>query len=229
MFPTFSLFLEPTPNSAFRFSRFYIPAIRGMQHTSLAGQATLKKRGLYTLRDVKALSRYPFGFFTKGRKYAAQAECLCYPEILPLDQMNLASLDLRGSRERFERGIGHDLYMIRDYIPSDSARHVHWKASAKASTLKTREYAAEESRRVTLIFDRFGHPGDIDPFERLVSYSASLVYHLIQDGIEVRFIADDWQSSSLEAILEYLALVQMSNSPETPPAGESAFRLSLRA
>src|SRR5947199_1308758 len=93
--------------------------------------------------------------------------------------------DVQGSNQRFERGLGHDLYMIRDYVPSDSARHVHWKASAKTSTLKTREYAADESRRITLAFDRFGHPSDVEKFERLVSYAASLAYHLINNGVEV--------------------------------------------
>jgi uncharacterized protein (DUF58 family) len=118
--------------------------------------------------------------------------------------------------------------MIRDYVPSDSARHVHWKASAKTSTLKTREYAAEETRRATLVLDRFGHPGDIERFERLVSNAASLAYHLIHAGIEVNFVTDEWQSGALESILEYLALVQMSASAESPMADTSTVRLSLR-
>src|SRR5262249_1967372 len=131
------------------------------------------------------------------------------------------------------RGLGHDLYMIRDYIPSDSARHVHWKASAKTSTLKTREYAAEESRRVLLSFDRYGHPWDAEGFEQLVSYSASLAYHLVNAGIEVSFSSDEWRSPEgdaqtvLDSILEYLALVEMSGRPGTTHLGEGLI-LSMR-
>src|SRR5438046_9089088 len=109
--------------------------------------------------------------------------------------MNLGSIDLRGSDARFERGLGHDLYMIRDYLPSDSARHVHWKASAKTSMLKTREYSAEESRRVVLVFDRFGHPHEVDKFEQLVSYTASLAYHVTHAGIELSLVADHSSSA----------------------------------
>jgi uncharacterized protein (DUF58 family) len=228
VFPTLSISFEPAENSAFQFSSFYVQLIRGLDHSSQTGQALLPKRGHYVLHHVKASSRYPFGFFVKDRNYAAEAECICYPEILPPEEIDLSSVDLRGSNQRFERGLGHDLYMIRDYVPSDSARHVHWKASAKTSMLKTREYAAEESHRITIAFDRFGHPGDIDKFERLVSYAASIAYHLIHDGIEVNFVSDEWHSDSLESILQYLALVQMSRSAELPPANEAVVRISLR-
>ena len=105
--------------------------------------------------------------------------------------MDIAAMDLQGSNERFERGLGHDLYMIRDYVPSDSARHVHWKASAKTSILKTREYAAEEARKITLAFDRFGHAHDADTFEQLVSIAASLAFHLTNNSLEVTFMSDE--------------------------------------
>ena len=128
VFPTLSISFEPAENSAFQFSSFYVPLIRGLDHSSQTGQALLPKRGHYALRHVKASSRYPFGFFVKDRNCVAEAECVCYPEILQREEIDLSSADLRGSNQRFERGLGHDLYMIRDYVPSDSARHVHWKA-----------------------------------------------------------------------------------------------------
>jgi uncharacterized protein (DUF58 family) len=233
-FPSFSIHVDPSPNSPFGFSTFYIPAVRGALRTAQTGQAIIKTRGQFDLRNVKVSSRYPFGFFLKDRSYKVDAGCICYPEIIPQEQMGLAVMDLQGSNQRFERGNGHDLYMIRDYIPSDSARNVHWKASAKTSALKTREYAAEESRRVVLAFDRYGQPADSEKFERLVSYSASLAYHLIKDGVELSFVSDDWRSapgnaqSLLESILEYLALVQMAAAAESPQRA-GALKLSIRS
>ena len=228
VFPTCSISIEPDDHNALRFSPFYVAVIRGLEHVSRTGQALLPKRGRYTIREVKISSRYPFGFFLKDRNYPAQAECICYPQILPPEDLHLSSIDLRGSFQRFDRGLGHDLYMIRDYVPSDSARHVHWKASAKTSQLKTREYAAEESHRVTIAFDRFGHPVDLERFERLVSFAASMVYHFVHGGIEVNFVTDEWQSNALEPILEYLALVQLSSSVELPRLDDATVTLSLR-
>lgn len=233
LFPSFSIHVDASRNSPFGFSTFYIPAVRGARKTSQTGQAILKTRGRFELRNVRVSSRYPFGFFQKDRSYKVAAECICYPEIIPQDQMGLAVVDFQGSNQRHERGSGHDLYMIRDYIPSDSARNVHWKASAKTSALKTREYAAEESRRVVLAFDRYGHPAESEKFERLVSYAASLAFHLIKDGVELSFVSDEWRSapgnaqSLLESILEYLALVRMAAGAE-PPQQAGALKLSIR-
>jgi uncharacterized protein (DUF58 family) len=227
-FPTFSISVEPATESAFRFSPFYVPLIRARDHVAYTGQALVLKRGRYRIGRVRISSRYPFAFFLKQRDYPADAECICYPEIVPVEQMNLSSLDLRGRKPRFQRGAGHELYTIRDYVPSDSARHVHWKASAKAAALKTREYAAEESRRVTLAFDRFGQRADQEKFEQLVSHAASLAWHLAHEGTELDFIADDWRGSAIEPILEYLALVDMSEAVEPPVTDTVSVTLSLR-
>jgi uncharacterized protein (DUF58 family) len=228
VFPTFAISFEPPKDSPFRFSSFYIPMIRGLEDVSQTEHAMLARRGRFRLHQVKGSSRYPFGFFLKNRNYPVEAECICYPEILPQEEMDIAGMDLQGSNQRFERGLGHDLYMIRDYVPSDSTRHVHWKASAKTSMLKTREYAAEEARTITLAFDRFGHAHDADAFEQLVTIAASLAFHLRNNGLEVTFMSDEWHGSTIESILEYLALVEMSIAAELPRVDEEAVMLSLR-
>ena len=51
------------------------------------------------------------------------------------------------------KGRGQDLYALRGYIPTDSARHVHWKASARSGSLMVREFTREEDCRVLLVLD----------------------------------------------------------------------------
>jgi len=104
VFPVFSLTAGLPGDSGFQFAKFYVPVIRGLDHTSNAGQALIAKRGSYALRHVKVISRFPFGFLLKARKYAADARCICYPEIRPEEEMDLAGIDLRGTSERFDRG-----------------------------------------------------------------------------------------------------------------------------
>jgi uncharacterized protein (DUF58 family) len=237
VFPAFSLKIEPAgADTSLRFRHFYFAVVQPQHQVVQSGQAAFTHRGRYVVDQVKTVSRFPFGFLARERNYPVEAECICYPEILPQESMNFSLLDLQGSTQRFERGLGTELYRIRDYVPSDSARHVHWKASAKTASLKTREYAAEESRRVILAFDRFGKTGDSEAFERLVSYAASLAVYLMQDSTEIAFVSDDWEASFgasdtvLSSILNYLALVEMSDTAVTPDVhpDSAALLLSLR-
>src|SRR5260370_9299814 len=60
---------------------------------------------------------------------------------------------VEGSMESLAKGRGQDLYALRDYIPTDSARHVHWKASARSGSLMVREFTREDDCRILLVLD----------------------------------------------------------------------------
>ena len=235
LFATFSLKVEPVKEGRLQFPSFYIPLIRTRGQDTRMVEAELPERGQQHLKEIYVQSRYPFGFLSKGRPLPVEANCIVFPEIMPSDHMDVTLFDILGMSARFRRGQGVDLYLIRDYVTSDSARHLDWKASAKTSTLKTREFAAEDSRQVLLAFDRYGKPGDEDRSESLVSYAASIALHLIRDDVELSLISDDWTSASghsenlLQSILSYLALVEMSDSAVGPGAdANGTVVLSLR-
>ena len=230
LFPAFSLMTEPPGSS------MYFPVIQPNVTVHRLGETTFPRRGRYAFDRLSATSRFPFGFFLKGRDYRVNAECICYPEILPEENLDVSIPDIIGSNERPERGIGSELHTIRDYVPSDSSRHVDWKATAKTAALKTREFAAENSRRILVAFDRYGTIRDAEQFEEMVSRAASLAFYLIRSGQPVRFVSDDWESiaesseAALDGILNYLALVEMSTAASPPQFDpeRGALLLSLR-
>src|SRR5882672_11230529 len=236
VFPMISVRVEPAADSALNFESFYFAGINPLGHAKYTSESVLARRGRYTIREVLGASRFPFGLLSKKHKCAVDGEILCYPAIAPRDRLNTYALDEQGTIQRPERGAGYELHTIRDYVYSDGARHVHWKASAKTASLKTREFAADEGRRVVLALDRFGTPEDTDDFEEQVTRAASLAFHCTEDGSEVSFISDDWRSAPggpeavLDSILEYLATVEMSAAasfPDIDPNG-GALLLSLR-
>jgi len=232
LFPAFSLRAE-SPGKG-----LYFPLIQPRATLLRKGEALFPRRGRYEFSKLKVVSGFPFGFFAKAREFPVDATCVCYPEISAQEQLDISIADILGALQRPERGRGIDLHTIRDYIPSDSARHIHWKASAKTGVLKTREFAGEDNPRAVVVFDRYGNPGDpsdVVQFEALVSRTASLAYHLMGNGVGVKFISDTWESSvetsgeALDRILNYLALVEMSPAAEAPRFEPSAgMFLSLR-
>ena len=108
---------------------------------------------------------------------------------------------LTGEMASSSRGRGHELHSLREYVPTDSARFVDWKVSAKSARLMVREFAREDERRVMLVFDPFIGPPRADlgklaeaehaeRFERAVSHGrvhrVALPRTRFRDGISHR-------------------------------------------
>ena len=161
---------------------------------------------------------------------------------------------MSGEMESFQRGLGHDLYSIRDLLTTDSARHIDWKASARTGVLKVREFTREDERRLQLILDRRigpphetpappGEPPPLNPleqFEAAVEFCACLGWHFYEVDAQLQFVCDQFQTPAARAgdiiydILRFLASVEPSRDvPLAIPPGasgeENVFRIICTA
>src|SRR5438552_1877492 len=114
------------------------------------------------------------------------------------------------------RGRGHDVVLIREHAPGDSARHVDWKATAKTGVLKVREFTREDERKLRIVFDNPA-PGAVSEaaYEASVSLAASLAWHFAQSDAQLSFAGQSYGGSEdVYDFLSHLATV-------TPPDGAS--------
>ena len=189
------------------------------------------KRGVYRQETLALRSRFPFGFLEKTRKLPARAEISVYPSIEPTETFYEILPLLSGELESYQRGRGHDLYAIRDFISTDGARFVDWKASAKSGSMKVKEFAREDERRVLIAFDPFVAPHEgadedhdavkaAETFERAVSFCACLAWHFRELESVIGFRTAGGQVSlgpaaeNIYDILEQLAAVQSQSSED---------------
>jgi len=133
-----------------------------------------------------------------------------YPRIDPTDEVFEVLPLVRGEWESFVRGRGSDLYMIREYLPEDSARHVDWKATAKSGSLKVREFAREDERKLCIAFDN-PEPGHISEraYEKAVDLAASLAWHFSTQEAQVSFVLPGRpRTRDLHEFLAWLAVIE---------------------
>lgn len=207
----------------------YVPHDQSVQQNVELRFAT---RGIYRQDLLGVRTRFPFGFLEKTRRIVTNIEAVVYPPIEPAGEVADVLPMVNGELESFLRGRGQDLYAIRDFQSSDSARHVDWKASAKAGVLQVREFTRDDDRRVLLAFDPFVPPAansnvapdTPDPqFERGVTLCASLAWHFHELDSVLGFRSGGFETpmgpaaDSIYAILRYLAGV----SPEPALQGRS--------
>jgi len=172
------------------------------------------RRGRYQ-EKFSLSTRFPFAFLSKTRRVALARDVLIYPELTNYEEIVELLPALSGKREAYQRGLGSDLYRIREYLPEDSARHVDWKATAKSGALKVREFAREDERRLRIVFDNPA-PDEIPPagYERMVSLAASVAWRLAQQGVLLSFVSQEYQATGdVFGFLEYIAAVQPRHVP----------------
>jgi uncharacterized protein (DUF58 family) len=188
----------------------YFPFIAAGQELRADLEITFPARGRYCERDFGLATRFPFAFLMKTRRINLVREVIVYPGVDSADEFREVLPMVTGEFETFVRGRGNDLYLIRDYMPDDSARHVDWKATARTGALKVREFSREDERKLRIVFDNPA-PGVLPPevYEQGVRLAASLGWHFHHEDVEVSFVAPGLEpTEDVFSFLRYLALVQ---------------------
>jgi uncharacterized protein (DUF58 family) len=109
---------------------------------------TFSRRGVYCQEAFRIVTRFPFGFLQKSRHLNLKTEALVYPSVGPSEEYLEVLPGIQGALESLAKGRGQDLYALRDYVATDSARHVHWKASARYGSLMVREFARAAAKQI---------------------------------------------------------------------------------
>jgi len=179
------------------------------------------RRGPLRFAGFRVSTRFPFGLFLKSLLIEAPGETLVYPALDPVRAAPLggSGRNLGESRSRSE-GRGTEAAGLRDFRPGDSARSVHWRASARRGLLLVRDREREEKPELDVLLRTRGRPADA-AFEAAVRRAASeLVAHL-DAGFRVGLASDAERFEPGEGhlhrarLLTFLARV----APELPPSG----------
>ncbi len=165
----------------------YFPYIPRRGRVAQSVELVFPRRGVYRQEAFGIRTRFPFGFLQKTRRVDSAMEVVVYPRVGPTEEFYEVLPLVSGELESFSRGRGHDLYSIREYQPTDGARYVDWKASAKTGALKVREFAREDERRVMLVLDSFATEVPEEQFERAVTLCACLAWHFYEIDSVIEF------------------------------------------
>ena len=107
------------------------------------------RRGWLAMGRVMLETRFPLGLFRAWSYVEPEARCLVYPrpERSPLPPPS-ADADA-GALRRQSHG-NEDFSGLRAYQPSDSPRHVAWKAVARAGEMLTKQFSGEAAAELWL-------------------------------------------------------------------------------
>jgi len=207
----------------------------GQLVTDLAPEATRQlsyqlipeRRGVYQLSDIQLAAPDLLGMYELSRRLQQPQELIVYPRPISLPPIWRAA-SARGAALTTSRRKSHqgtDLYGVREYIPGDDLRHIHWKVSAHANQLIITEREERRSLAATVILDLSrgaqAGKGNRSTLEYGVTLAVSLLVQALSQHAPAQLIAEGRQDFTVPSVgggadqqdfLEALARVQADNT-----------------
>lgn len=173
-------------------------------------------RGVHLVGPASSLRSDPLGLVRRTVRWAEPVELYVRPRMVILQTLGRGEVrDLEGSPS--DRMSMSDLafHALREYVPGDDLRHVHWRSSARAGELLVRQYHDTRRNHATVVLDAdpaswgAGEPGDTT-YELGVSVAASLVMCAAREEYDVSLVSGVEQSHGLppNAVLDATCRVQ---------------------
>lgn len=112
-----------------------------------------KYRGEYEVGVKKIVITDFLRLFQISYKVPETIKTLVLPRIVRLSELRcIADLSVLLQRENFREQTEPDV-VVRDYVPGDALKQIHWKAVAREQKLKVRNRTGEEKAGITILCD----------------------------------------------------------------------------
>lgn len=194
-------------------ARVDVPSLEaGGTHEELFVVPT-SRRAVIALGPVRSVRGDPLGLFRREVDWTDRAELFVHPVVASQPGVTAGWIrDLEG-RETSDPS-AHDVafHALREYVPGDDRRHIHWRTSARLGRFMVRQFVDTRRAHVAVVLST--SPGDYataDEFELAVSVVGSVGASALGDGQEVTCVAGSERvpSHSRPRLLDGLCAVEM--------------------
>lgn len=170
---------------------FPIPRLApGDEHDELFTIPT-QRRAVLTLGPVTSVRSDPLDLLRRRVTWTEPSELFVHPRVLPLDGDTTGILrDLEGLPTRDLADDDVSFHALREYVPGDDLRYVHWRSTARVGSLMIRQF--EQTRRshmvIALSTRSDEYVGD-EEFELAVSVAGSIGLSALRSGKTVTYLS----------------------------------------
>ena len=149
----------------------------------------IHRRGVYTVVNTLAATRFPFGIFERRILVQSPARLVVLPSLGRLRRAarrDLARKPAQPLATRHAREGTEEFHSLREYRPGDNPRLIHWKTTARVGELVRRVMYDEATEDLTVVLDTYtgGLDGELRQrnLEKAVSCAATLLTHAAMRG-----------------------------------------------
>lgn len=179
---------------------FRVPLLKpGAAHTFDPFAVGASRRSVIHVGPATSVRGDPLGLVRRTVTWTGVTEVLVHPRVVPLPPSGVGLLhDLEGRSGDTLSPSDLAFHALRDYVPGDDRRHVHWRSSARARSLGNgtglvvRQF--HETRRTHLLIAVDGRASayrDGEDLETAISAAASLALCALENDLETTVVVCD--------------------------------------
>ncbi|MGO1342261.1 MAG: DUF58 domain-containing protein, partial [Cellulosimicrobium funkei] len=172
---------------------FPVPRLRPQGSHEEIFTVPTHRRSVISVGPVRSVRADPLGLLRREVVWTEPEELFVHPRVKNLSGSSTGFLkDLEGRVTTDISNSDVSFHALRDYVPGDDRRHIHWKTTARTGQLMVRQF--EETRRshlAVLLSTRAEDYAHDDEFELAVSACGSLGLQAIKEDRGVTVLVND--------------------------------------
>jgi uncharacterized protein (DUF58 family) len=162
---------------------FDLPSLAGGAETDTLFVVPTNKRAVIPVGPATSVRGDPLGLLRRAVPWTGVLELFVHPKIVSLDNLGSGFLrDLEGQTTQDISMSDLAFHTLRDYVPGDDRRYVHWRSTARTGKLLVRQFTDTRRSHISVIIDAQRRAYlDEDDFELAVSVGGSIAVRAIRD------------------------------------------------
>jgi uncharacterized protein (DUF58 family) len=180
------------------------------------------RRGFYRFGTTECFTEDIFGLFQHKGRIEMEQSLAVFPQIVPIKEWVQFHQMLKGMQHHSTTTRAHrettQINGVREYIYGDRLSRIHWNATAKTGTWKSKEFERESLPKTVIMLDRTQkvYP-NANGFELAVSVAASLFRYgssrelalgLLSVGTEATYMEPKVSHAHQKVIMNHLVGVE---------------------
>lgn len=174
-------------------AEFAVPSLRRGGFFEDVFVVPTARRGVIRIGPVRTVRGDPIGLLRRELVGAEPIELFVHPRTISVPSTSTGFIrDLEGNPTRDLTNSDVSFHALREYLPGDERRYIHWKSTAKTGVHMVRQF--EETRRSHLMVALSLASSDYtteEEFELAVSVAGSLGVRAIRDARNVSVVASE--------------------------------------
>jgi uncharacterized protein (DUF58 family) len=191
-----------------------VPALAPDDSCTVGYALPATRRGRYLIPPVELGHSDPLRLLHRGRPRGSELVVHVYPRVHPLALITSGGpQDAEGPTNSSAPLGGAAFHSLREYVPGDDWRRIHWGATARTGTVMARQVVVPDEPRQLVVLDTSTAPYSPSSFEDAVRVAASFCVAAETTSLPFRLrTTGALQRESARTALEFLSTVERDHT-----------------